>query len=69
MYKSSLSHAQLKEYVLFLVERDLVEAHQQGKNGNVKSVFKITDKGSRVLQIALYQIENTNGLNRFVYTD
>ena len=69
MYKSFLSHAQLKEYVSFLVERGLVdEAHQQVKNGNEKSVYKITDKGSRVLQIALYQIENIKGLNKIVYT-
>jgi predicted transcriptional regulator len=69
LYKSSLSHAQLKEYVSFLVERGLVEAHRQVKNGNEKSVYKITDKGSRVLQIALYQIENIIGLNKIADTD
>ena len=69
MYKSFLSHAQLKEYVSFLVERGLVDAHQQVKNGNEKSVYKITDKGSRVLQITLYQIETIIGLNKIVYTD
>jgi predicted transcriptional regulator len=70
LYKSFLSHAQLKEYISFLVERGLVdEVHQQVKNGNKKSVYKITDKGSRVLQIALYQIENIIGLNEIAYTD
>ena len=70
MYKSFLSNAQRKEYVSFLVERGLVdEVHQQGKNGNKKSVYKITDKGSHVLQIALYQIESIIGLNKIVYTD
>jgi predicted transcriptional regulator len=70
MYKSFLSHAQRKAYVSFLVERGLVnEVHQQVKNGNEKPAYKITDKGSRVLQIALYQIENIIGLNKIVYTD
>jgi predicted transcriptional regulator len=60
MYKSFLSHAQLKEYVSFLAERGLIDAHQHVKYGNEKSVYKITDKGIRVLQIASYQIENIN---------
>jgi predicted transcriptional regulator len=69
MYKSFLSHAQLKEYVSFLVEKGLVDAHQQVKNGNVKLVFKITDKGSRVLQIASYQNENIIELNKVSNND
>jgi predicted transcriptional regulator len=69
MYKSFLSHTQLKEYISFLVERGLVEVHQQVKYGNEKSVYKITDKGSRVLQIASYQSENIRGLNKTSYTD
>ena len=41
MYKSFLSHAQLKEYFLFLVENDLIEEiHQRDKIGNEKSVYR-----------------------------
>jgi predicted transcriptional regulator len=62
MYKSFLSYAQLKEYLLFLVEKGLVEEyhHQKkeeenktGKNSSRDDRFsyKITQRGLRVLQI------------------
>jgi predicted transcriptional regulator len=70
MYKSFLSRAQLKEYLSFFIERGLVEEiHRRVKSGNEKSVYKITDKGSRLLQITLYQIESLVGLDKIVYTD
>jgi GTPase Era involved in 16S rRNA processing len=66
MYKSFLSHAQRKEYVSFL-ERSLVDkVHQQVKNGNEKLAYKITDKESRVFQIALYQIENIDAMTELI---
>jgi predicted transcriptional regulator len=66
MYKSFLSHAQRKEYVSFL-ERGLVDkVHQQVKNGNEKLAYKITDKESRVFQIALYQIENIDAMTELI---
>ena len=53
MYKSFLSHAQLKEYLSLLIENDLIEeSHRQIKNtGNGRFVYKITDKGLRFFQI------------------
>ena len=52
MYKSFLSHTQLKEYLSFLIESGNVdEIHEQAKNGNEKLVYKITDNGSRLLHI------------------
>lgn len=62
MYKSFLSYAQLKEYLLFLVEKGLVEEyhHQkketENKTGKKSSrddrfSYKITERGLHVLQI------------------
>jgi predicted transcriptional regulator len=53
MYKSFLSHAQLKEYLSYLLENDLLEElHQKvGKSGNERIIYKITPKGLRLLQI------------------
>jgi predicted transcriptional regulator len=53
MYKSYLSHAQLKEYLSLLVEKDLVEElpRQIKSSGNERFVYKVTDKGLRFLQI------------------
>jgi predicted transcriptional regulator len=45
MYKAFLSYAQLKEYLDMLIENGLMEH-------NVKEqIFKITEKGSRFLQL------------------
>jgi predicted transcriptional regulator len=45
MYKAFLSYAQLKEYLDMLIENGLIEH-------NVKEqIFKITEKGSRFLQL------------------
>jgi len=61
MYKSFLSYAQLKEYLLFLVEKGLVEEyHRQKKEedknektsiGDERLNYKITEKGLHLLQI------------------
>ena len=61
MYKSFLSYAQLKEYLLFLVEKGLVEEyHRQKKEedknektsiGDERLNYKITEKGLQLLQI------------------
>lgn len=53
-YKSFLSHAQLKEYLPFLVERGLIdELPLQIKNNNGKKYsYKITEKGLRLMKIA-----------------
>jgi predicted transcriptional regulator len=65
MYKSSLSYAQLKEYLSFLLEKGLVgEFPQQigSSQGNERFVYKITEKGLRLLQIS-QEIESILGLD------
>jgi predicted transcriptional regulator len=60
MYKSFLSHAQLKGYLQFLVERGLIdELPLQIKNNNNKKKYsyRITEKGLRLLKIT-QEIEN-----------
>jgi predicted transcriptional regulator len=60
MYKSFLSHAQLKGYLQFLVERGLIDELIQpikNNNGKKKYSYKITEKGLRLLKIA-QEIEN-----------
>jgi predicted transcriptional regulator len=65
MYRTFLSHAQLKEYLSFLTERGLVdEFPEQVKNsgGHGKYMYKITGKGYRMLQIS-QEIESIVGLD------
>jgi predicted transcriptional regulator len=62
MYKSFLSHAQLKEYLSFLVEKGLVEEFSQQGANNIKFVYKITQKGYHLLQIS-QEIESLIGLD------
>jgi predicted transcriptional regulator len=60
MYKSFLSHAQLKEYLHFLVDRGLIDQlplQIKNNNGKKKFNYKITEKGLRLLKIAR-EIEN-----------
>jgi predicted transcriptional regulator len=54
MYNCFLSYTQLREYLAYLVEKDLIdEFSQQFKSsGNEKFEYKITDKGRRFLQIS-----------------
>jgi predicted transcriptional regulator len=64
MYKAFLSHAQLKEYLSFLLENGLIdEFPQQTKSGSghEKFVYKITGRGHRLLQIS-QEMENLIGL-------
>jgi predicted transcriptional regulator len=62
MYKAFLSYAQLKEYLLFMVEKGLVEESPQRFSGNEKFAYKITGKGLRLLQISR-EIESIVGLD------
>jgi predicted transcriptional regulator len=64
MFNCFLSYAQLREYLSFLTEKELInEFPQQFKIGsrNVKYVYKITEKGLRLLQIS-QEIKNLVGL-------
>ena len=54
MYRSFLSHAQLKEYLLFLLERGLIIEYQKmekRKGGEDRTFYKITEKGLHLLQL------------------
>ena len=53
MYKSFLSHGQLKEYLSYLLENGLLEEFPQQvrKRGREKIMYRITPKGLRLLQI------------------
>jgi predicted transcriptional regulator len=63
MYKSFLSHAQLKEYLPFLVKKGLVnETPQQLESGNEKLIYKITERGVCLLQVSA-EIERVIGLD------
>lgn len=65
MFKTFLSHAQLKEYLSFLTEKGLVdEFPKQVKNsgGHEKYIYKITGKGYHMLQIS-QEIESIVGLD------
>jgi predicted transcriptional regulator len=65
MYKSFLSYAQLKEYLLFMVKKGLIDEvpkQIESRHGNEKFVYKITGKGLRLLQIS-QEIESIVGLD------
>ncbi|HYZ60387.1 MAG TPA: winged helix-turn-helix domain-containing protein [Nitrososphaeraceae archaeon] len=62
MYKAFLSYVQLKEYLSFMVEKDLVKESYQRFSGNEKFAYKITGKGLRLLQISR-EIESIVGLD------
>jgi len=53
MYRSFLSHAQLKQFVSLLLERGLIEQHQKedtGEKENERTSYNITHKGLQLLQ-------------------
>jgi predicted transcriptional regulator len=65
MFKSFLSHTQLKGYLSFLTEKGLVdEFPKRVKNSgsHEKYIYKITGKGYRMLQIS-QEIESIVDLN------
>jgi predicted transcriptional regulator len=65
MYKAFLSYAQLKEYLSFMVEKGLIEeVPKQIKDNrdNEKLVYKITNRGLRLLEIS-NEIESIVGLD------
>jgi predicted transcriptional regulator len=59
MYKAFLSHAQLKEYLSFLLQNGLIEEIPHGKE---KLVYKIKEKGIHLIQISK-EIEGIVGFN------
>ncbi len=51
MYRATLSHKQMKEYVSFLSERGLLAYHNINNQRKKAQVFKTTEKGLRFLEI------------------
>ena len=64
MYKASLSHTQLKEYLSFLLKNGLIEEIplKIKNHGNEKLVNKITEKGVRYLHVTR-EMENLASLD------
>jgi predicted transcriptional regulator len=61
MYKSFLSHAQLKEYLSFLVENGLLEElSMSSRNSRERTIYKITEKGLRFLHV-INEIKSLTG--------
>ena len=50
LYKANLSYAQLRNYLLFLLEKNILEETTVRYNGSSCKVYTITDKGSDFLQ-------------------
>jgi predicted transcriptional regulator len=51
MYRATLSHKQMKEYVSFLSERGLLAYHNVNNQRRKAHVFNTTEKGLRFLEI------------------
>jgi predicted transcriptional regulator len=65
IYKAFLSHAQLKEYLSFLLENGLIDEISlptKSHGGHEKFVYKITERGIRLMQISK-ELENIVGLD------
>ena len=64
MYKASLSHTQLIEYLSFLLKNGLIEEIplKIKNHGNEKLVNKITEKGVRYLHVTR-EMENLASLD------
>jgi predicted transcriptional regulator len=65
MYRAFLSYVQLKEYLSFMVEKGLIDevpTQIKTRHGNEKLVYRITEKGLRLLQIS-QEIESIVGLD------
>jgi predicted transcriptional regulator len=64
MYNAFLSYAQLKEYLPFLLENGLIDEIplRIKYGGSEKFVYKITEKGIRLMQISK-EIENIIGVD------
>jgi predicted transcriptional regulator len=69
MYRSFPSYCQLKEYLSILIESGLIERFLQqtnsnsngNSNNNGKALYKITEKGLRLLHIS-QEIESLIGM-------
>jgi predicted transcriptional regulator len=58
MYKAFLSYNQLKEYLSFLTERDLLQYDK------AMQIFRLTEKGHRFLKI-YNKIDDTTKISNF----
>ena len=49
LYQGNLSYTQLKEYLIFLTERNILEKLENKDNGNSATYYKTTEKGLEFL--------------------
>lgn len=50
LYQGNLSYTQLQKYLPFLLEKNILEEHIVDNNGNACKLYRITDKGSYLLE-------------------
>jgi len=50
LYRGNLSYTQLQSYLPFLLEKNILEEHIVDNNGNLCKLYRITDKGSYLLE-------------------
>jgi predicted transcriptional regulator len=52
MYRSFISHAQLKEFLSFLLQKGIIiEYRKEGKGNKERTLYKTTEKGLHFLHI------------------
>jgi len=50
LYQGNLSYSQLQSYLLFLLEKNILEEKIVSKNNGNSKVYKITKKGDELLE-------------------
>lgn len=51
LYQGNMSYSQLKSYLPFLIDKDIVEEYNVYNNGNTTTMYKTTNKGIELLEI------------------
>ena len=49
LYQSNMSYIQLKNYLLFLIDKNILEEQIVKENGGMYKIYKNTEKGSNLL--------------------
>jgi len=50
LYQGNLSYTQLKNYLPYLLEKDILKQAISVNNGNTSKLYKVTDKGLNLLK-------------------
>lgn len=50
LYQGNLSYTQLKNYLPYLLEKNILEQGITVNNGNTSKLYKVTDKGLNLLK-------------------